>query len=319
MRQPGRGSSGRDDCQFLEDRLVKQTQLITDPSLFTNNTQIPGGIIDSQIHLFRTIGLDAGLAAMNALGIQGAVIDEFWTVEQGGRELFSGYGLANGATRAMPSQAMHASSRYPNRFRYLARTDHRDPDVHHWIKFIADSPHACATRLIVRSEVEVRDFREGRYRPCFQAAADHGVPIFLFLDEGDTAPAIRYIEEFPSATIILDHMGMGRSREEVRTPDKLEATLKLAVYKNVFIKWCHAYFGFGTMTYPFEGTREPLRRTVDAFGAERLMWASDFTIREHEVSWMDRLLSVRESPVLSNEEKGWILGGTARAVLGWPS
>lgn len=296
---------------------MKQTQLVADPSLFTNNTAVPGGIVDSQIHLFRTIGLDAGLAAMNALGIQGAVIDEYWTHEEGGRSLVSGYELPNGAWRAVPSQAMHAASRYPDRFRHLVRTDHRDPDAKHWIRFIADSPHACATRLIVRSEIEVRDFRDGAYRPCFEAAADNGVPIFLFLDQGDVAPAIRYITEFPSATIILDHMGMGRSREEVRTPEKLEAVLGLAGFRNVYIKWCHAYFGFGPLKYPFEGTWEPLRRTVDAFGADRVMWASDFTIREHEVSWVDRLLSVREAPVLSNDEKSWILGRTARAVLGW--
>ena len=59
-------------------------------------------------------------------------------------------------------------------------------------------------------------------------------------------------------------------------------------------------------------------RIVDAYGANRIMWASDFTIREHEVAWIDRLLSVRESPVLTKEEKAWILGKTARKVLDWP-
>jgi predicted TIM-barrel fold metal-dependent hydrolase len=175
-----------------------------------------------------------------------------------------------------------------------------------------------ATRFVVRSEVEIRDFASGGYAPCFKAAADHGVPIFLFLDTGDTAPAVQYLEAFPTATIILDHIGMGRSVEKVRTPDKFEAVLKLAGHRNLFIKWCHAYFGFGPLAYPFEGTHRPLRRCVDAFGAERMTRASDFTIREHEVAWVDRLLSVRESPVLSQEEKGWILGRTARRVLGWP-
>jgi len=81
----------------------------------------------------------------------------------------------------------------------------------------------------------------------------------------------------------------------VRTPDKLEAVLKLAGHKNLFIKWCHAYFGFGPAKYPFEGTHRPFRQCVDAFDPERMMWASDFTIREYEVAWIDRLLSIRES------------------------
>lgn len=303
----------------MNPALLQQTQLVTDPARFANTTGYPQGIVDSQIHLFRTTGLEGGLAAMNALGIQGAVIDEYWTDSRDGKVARSGYELPGGAFRALPSQAMHAANRHPGRFRHLVRTDHRDPDVGPWIKLVADSPYACATRFIVRSERELADFRAGLYAPCFRAAADHGVPVFLFLDDGDTAPAVQYIEAFPSVRIILDHIGMGRSREEVRTPDKFEAVLRLARCPNVFIKWCHAYFGFGPATYPFEGTHGPLRRACDAFGAERMMWASDFTIRELEVSWVDRLLSVRESPVLSKDEKGWILGGTARKVLDWPA
>lgn len=304
---------------LLPDDYARQTRLVTDPGRFANCTPFPEGVVDTQIHLFRTIGLEAGLAAMNALGIQGAVIDEFWNHEQDGKTLLSGYRLPNGALRVTPSQAMHAASRYPGRFRYLVRTDHRDPDVRQWIRFIADAPQACATRFVVRSEEEVRDFRAGGYEPAFRAAADFGVPVFLFLDQGDTPPAVAYLEAFPGLPIILDHIGMGRSREEVRTPEKFEAVLRLARYGNLYLKWCHAYFGFGPATWPFAGTHAPLRRAVDAFGAERILWASDFTIREQEVSWMDRLLSVRESPALSQEEKGWILGRSARQVLAWPA
>lgn len=294
-----------------------QFQLVTDPSAFTNTSEYPDGIVDSQIHLFRTTGLEGGLAAMNALGIQAAVIDEYWVVEEDGHEIFPGYRMPNGAVRVVPAQAIHASTRYPDRLSYLVRTDHRDPDPAQWIRAIADSPFARATRFVVRSEEELQAFANRGYDPIFKAASDHGVPIFLFLDSGDSASAIPYIEAFPEATIILDHIGMGRSREEVRTPDKFEAVLRLAQYPNVYIKWCHAYFGFGPAKYPFEGTHQPLRRIVDAYGADRLLWASDFTIREHEVAWVDRLLSVRESPVLKREEKAWILGRTARKVLGW--
>ena len=35
-------------------------------------------IVDSQIHLFLTMNADAAIAAMNSIGIQAALIDEFW-------------------------------------------------------------------------------------------------------------------------------------------------------------------------------------------------------------------------------------------------
>jgi len=35
-------------------------------------------IVDAQIHLFLTMDIDACLAAMSSMGIQAALIDEFW-------------------------------------------------------------------------------------------------------------------------------------------------------------------------------------------------------------------------------------------------
>ena len=60
-----------------------------------------------------------------------------------------------------------------------------------------------------------------------------------------------------------------------------------------------------------------LRRVIDAFGAERVLWASDFTeSRPH--TWAQSLHYLLYSEQLSESEKAWVLGRSARAVLGWP-
>ena len=71
-------------------------------------------------------------------------------------------------------------------------------------------------------------------------------------------------------------------------------------------------------TYPFPDLEPKLRRVVDAYGPERVMWASDYTMIRRHASWGEALFSIRDCPSLSEHEKTWLLGRTARRVLNWP-
>jgi predicted TIM-barrel fold metal-dependent hydrolase len=63
-----------------------------------------------------------------------------------------------------------------------------------------------------------------------------------------------------------------------------------------------------------------LRRAIDAFGADRIMWASDYTQARTEmgITWAQALYYVLESDQLSETEKEWLLGGSVRKALHWP-
>ena len=63
-----------------------------------------------------------------------------------------------------------------------------------------------------------------------------------------------------------------------------------------------------------------LRQATDAFGAERIMWASDDTVaRDHNGdAWAECLYDLLDAEQLSRPEKEWILGGAARTILDWP-
>jgi hypothetical protein len=49
------------------------------------------------------------------------------------------------------------------------------------------------------------------------------------------------------------------------------------------------------------------------------MWASDYTVSRSRQNWAESLFYLRHSPVLSQSEKEWILGRTARKLLRWPA
>lgn len=266
-------------------------------------------IVDSQVHLNR-IGIEAGLAAMNALGVTAAIIDEFEGADEQGK-LLPYHLLANGAKRPVVSMAEAAARRHPDRLAYLLRVEADDPDLDMVVRFTRTSPHAKALRTCARLPDEVRDFGQGAYRPVFAAAAAHGFPLFLRVVQPDLLHD--YLKEFTAGPLILDHCGSPADSEA------FDRVLALAKYPNLHLKWVHGQAFFKAPTYPFPEMDPFLRKAVDAFGAERIMWASDITESIGGYSAAEALFYVRENALLSQSEKEWILGRTAQKLLKWPA
>jgi predicted TIM-barrel fold metal-dependent hydrolase len=112
---------------------------------------------------------------------------------------------------------------------------------------------------------------------------------------------------------VIDHCGLPREIGE------FDQVLALAKYRNVFLKWCHAPRVFRAAEYPFPEVMPHLARALDAFGRERIMWASDFTAIRTGHTWAEALFYLRDNPSLSEGDKEWILGRTLRTVLDWPA
>jgi predicted TIM-barrel fold metal-dependent hydrolase len=113
-------------------------------------------------------------------------------------------------------------------------------------------------------------------------------------------------------------LSIGRSdaeQERVESPHYFAEVLRLADFPNVALKWSHEQIGFGAAEYPFTETRPHLREAVDAFGAERILWASDKSVLP--LTWSDIVHAVRDDPGLSADEKASIMGGTTRRLLDW--
>lgn len=284
-------------------------------------------IVDAQLHLGQG-KVEATLEAMDALGVRGVVIDEFWGtwVSDDPTHIAPGFRLANGAWRAICPTAEIACSLHPDRFTCLLRVDRRDPDLAALMGVLGASPHVRAVRVQpVWTLEEAAVFANGGYDELFGLADQHRLPVFLFIP-GHVELLPRYLSTFPDLTFVIDHCGMpfpNIPRDGPQTPsrstscDYFDEVLRIADYPNAALKWAHAQARFGVHDYPFAPLRATLRRAIDAFGAERVMWASDHTIiREH--SWADLLFCVRDDPELTPEDKAWILGGAARRVLRWP-
>jgi predicted TIM-barrel fold metal-dependent hydrolase len=142
------------------------------------------------------------------------------------------------------------------------------------------------------------------------------VPVFAWFP-GRAHLLARYLEKHPNLQLILDHVGIART--EGNHAAQLEQVLSLARYPNLALKWCHAPSHLSNQPYPFRDVTPYLRRAIEAFGPQRIMWASDHTQSKTHHSWAQALYYLLDSNELSDDEKAWILGRSVRTILRWPN
>jgi L-fuconolactonase len=270
-------------------------------------------IVDAQVHA-NMLGTEITLAIMDALGVAAVLFDEFEKFSDG--VLLPGYRLANGAFRAVGPNAEAAAISHPERFAFLMRVDPTDPGIESWVETLTAAPGFKALRTTVFTPAEGAVFEEGGHDRLLKTACAHGLPVFVTCP-GRVGHLTQYVQRFPDVQFIIDHCGAAFDAPPGQA--SIDDALAMASYPNVAYKWAHAASFLSTAAYPFPDLEAKLRRAVDAFGPHRVMWASDYTMTRHRASWAETLFSIRHSTALSEEEKTWVLGQTARQILKWPA
>ncbi|HEY3063834.1 MAG TPA: amidohydrolase family protein [Chloroflexota bacterium] len=303
-------------------------------------------IVDAQVHLnqlvpdWKTSDADrviaAGIAAMDAVGIDALLIAESRGFDAQMRPAL-GPVLPNGAVRGEFPFSERAVATHPDRFGYLVRIDPRDPELERLMAEVRQKPGALCIRIVPVPNIgEVDAFERGVFEPLLAAAAEHAVPVFAWFP-GRSHLLVPYLRKYPTLHIILDHCGVGVAPPLVgqlpptlqtslaptlaERVQQLERVIDLAQYPNLALKWCHAPGYLSAEPYPHRDMLPLLRKVIDAFGIERVMWASDYTQSRNETgySWAHTLHYLRDSDQLSDTEKDWLLGRSVRQILRWPA
>lgn len=281
-------------------------------------------IVDAQIHIGPG-GIDTVLAAMDALGIRGALVDEYWLADFANRPH---YLLPGGIQRPVGPTAELASLLHPDRFSWLLRIARLDPDHAAIIRHVRDAPGGRAIRIDPGlSPQELQQFAQGGYDHILKAATEAGLPVFVFAPDSPDA-FLRAARAFPDLRLIIDHCGLysNAMRAGFAQRPMLDANQQLALFErvlalsqcaNVALKWGHASAMFDCPAWPGEQLRPMLHRAIAAFGADRVMWASDYSVNQRGECWAELLYGIRADPGIGERERELVLGGTLRAWTGW--
>jgi predicted TIM-barrel fold metal-dependent hydrolase len=115
-----------------------------------------------------------------------------------------------------------------------------------------------------------------RWRAGFARLEDHGLSFDLQTPWWHLAEAAALARAFPAILIVLNHTGLPADRSPAGLGGWLAAMATLAREPNVAVK----ISGIGVPGRPWtaESNREVVLRTIDLFGVERAMFASNFPV-----------------------------------------
>jgi L-fuconolactonase len=121
------------------------------------------------------------------------------------------------------------------------------------------------------------------------------------------------LEKTPDLTTVIDHM----ADCPVDQPAELDKLIALKRYPNVFVKISHTW-SLSKQPYPWQDAQQLVKRLYDGFGAQRLMWATDWPIVENSNATYGQALTVvrDEMKFLNADDRQWILSKTIERV--WP-
>lgn len=157
-------------------------------------------------------------------------------------------------------------------------------------------------------------------KALFSKAGELGAPVGFMCFKGlnlHIAEIEELCTEFPSTVVILDHLAFCKppiTDEETETFSKL---IKLSRFPQVNIK-LSALFRVSRKPYPYDDLSQLLSQVVSSFGANRVMWGSDFPFVVAECGYKEakEAISVIAKQVpLSSSELEWILGRTVMQLF----
>ena len=138
------------------------------------------------------------------------------------------------------------------------------------------------------------------------------------LMDADELPALdRMCRDFPDTPVVIDHLSrIGASASGKIEPADVKLLCDMARHKNVSVK-VSAFYALGNKKSPYHDLAPMIKQVYDAFGPQRLMWASDSPFQVVDGHTYKASINLIKSGLdfLSNEDKDWLLRKTAERVF----
>jgi predicted TIM-barrel fold metal-dependent hydrolase len=107
----------------------------------------------------------------------------------------------------------------------------------------------------------------------WKMGAETGQAMCCLLDAADLPAVDDMCRRNPQTPVVIDHFARIGADGTIADKD-VAALCKLARHKHTYVK-ASAYYALGKKQAPYDDLLPMLRRVLDAYGPERVMWASD--------------------------------------------
>ncbi|XP_057949673.1 uncharacterized protein LOC131144812 isoform X2 [Malania oleifera] len=153
-------------------------------------------------------------------------------------------------------------------------------------------------------------------KALFSRAGELGVPVGFMCMKGlnlHISEIEKLCLEFPATIVLLDHLAFCKPPTNDEESLSLTKLLKLSRFPQVYVKFS-ALFRVSRMSFPYQDLSQLLSQVVSSFGANRVMWGSDFPFVVPECGYekaKEAVLCIANQVPLSSSQLEWIMGKTA--------
>lgn len=212
--------------------------------------------------------------------------------------------------------------------RYIAWAIKKHPGVFSGVAVIDHTKGEVEPTMLTLKKQGIRGFRilprklkpnewlkhEGMQQ-MWKTAAANGLAMCPLINPEYLPSVNTMCKAFPNTRVVVDHFARIGVDGKIRDED-LENLLALAKHKNVLVK-ISAYYALGKKKPPYADLLPMIKRCIDAFGCERLMWGSDCPYQlggghSYKAS-LD--LVVKGVDFVSDGDREWLLRRTAERVF----
>lgn len=206
------------------------------------------------------------------------------------------------------SYVVDCLKRYPDKFMGVGRINPEDPAAADHLSAWVEEGGIHGVRLSP-AVGEAGDWftNDELMDPVFARAEALKVPLVLLTRPPRLADLTRRLEKYPDLDVVIDHMADCG-------PDDLEGRKQLtdlAAHKRIYVKISHTWSISGA-GYPWKDTHPLVEDVYQAFGAQRIMWGTDWPVSLSKAEYGQTLSVVRdEMKFIAPDDLEWILGKTA--------
>lgn len=203
---------------------------------------------------------------------------------------------------------------YPDRFLGVCVLDPLAPEAPDQLSELYERGRVRGIRLMNDRKKNVISIDDPKTFPLWERIAALKIPVCMAALIEDVARVRVPAERFPQVPIALDHLwGLKVEGPKFET---IQPFLELARHPNIYVKTAP---NNSVAVREVKGdTQTFYQRIVDTFGAQRIMWGSNYPAHTHAYGGIKERLGLGKADLgfLSADEQKWIFGETALKL--WP-
>jgi predicted TIM-barrel fold metal-dependent hydrolase len=245
--------------------------------------------------------------------------------------IFHGFdhGYVNKAIKAHPDRFKGMALINPQRMDAVDQLDHLVTDKGYrgvrfnpsmWVLGVIEhldlTPEERSKHFNKCAECQLQHMNDDAGKAIYQKAGELGVPVGFMVSPKYFGQIDDLLNEFPETAAIIDHFGGCKVADGApgSNPD-FDALIALAKHPQLRIK-VSGFVGPSDGAMPHEDTWPMVKALLGAYGAERLMWGTDFPWIQSHGGYVEGTRIIGQIPDISDGDRDWLMGGTVTSLLG---